>query len=162
MLCAGAAPWRARRRDGGQARVSLPPRSSSSPATPSVTTRSRTSARATCGSPCATTSNSTNSSLASLSPPAVCSQPNLRLALLKKGCHVEHRRTTWCHCRESGPSGLNFLRGEPQVSTRGFTGVQCGRGEGCNVTTKSRERSRLWPNGLQKNEAAGYGQVDCR
>ena len=54
------------------------------------------------------------------------------------------------------------LRGEPQVSTRGFTGVQCGRGEGCNVTTKSRERSRLWPNGLQKNEAAGYGQVDCR
>ena len=25
------------------------------------------------------------------------------------------------------------LRGEPQASTRGLTGVQCGRGEGCNV-----------------------------
>jgi hypothetical protein len=37
--------------------------------------------------------------------------------------------------------------------------VQCGRGEGCNVTTKSRGRSRLWPNGLQKNEAASYGQA---
>jgi hypothetical protein len=29
--------------------------------------------------------------------------PNLHLALLKKGCYVEHRRITWCHCRESGP-----------------------------------------------------------
>jgi hypothetical protein len=28
MLCAGAAPWRARRRDGGQARVTLPLRPS--------------------------------------------------------------------------------------------------------------------------------------
>jgi hypothetical protein len=25
------------------------------------------------------------------------------------------------------------LRGEPQASTRGLTGVQCGRGEGCNA-----------------------------
>jgi hypothetical protein len=50
------------------------------------------------------------------------------------------------------------LRGEPQASTRGLTGVQCGRGERglqCNVTTKSRGRSRLWPSGLQKNEEAG-------
>jgi hypothetical protein len=34
------------------------------------------------------------------------------------------------------------------------------RGLQSNVTTKSRGRSRLWPNGLQKNEEAGYGQVD--
>ena len=53
------------------------------------------------------------------------------------------------------------LRGEPQASTRGLTGVQCGRGLQCNVTTKSRGRSRLWPSGLQKNEEAGYGQADC-
>jgi len=33
MLFAGAAPWRARRGDCGHARVSLPPRSSSSSAT---------------------------------------------------------------------------------------------------------------------------------
>ena len=28
------------------------------------------------------------------------------------------------------------LRGEPQASTRGLTGVQCGRGEGCNAMSK--------------------------
>ena len=38
----------------------------------------------------------------------------------------------------------------------------CGRWLQCNITTKSRGRSRLWPNGLQKNEEAGYGQEDCR
>ncbi len=40
--------------------------------------------------------------------------------------------------------------------------LQCGRWLQCNVTTKSRGRSRLWPNRLQKNEEAGYGQADCR
>ena len=28
------------------------------------------------------------------------------------------------------------LCGEPQASTRGLTGVQCGRGEGCNAMSK--------------------------
>ena len=64
-------------------------------------------------------------------------------------------------------SEVKELRGEPQASTRGLTGVQCGRlwqrrGLQCSVTTKSRGRSRLWPNGLKKNEAAGYDQADCR
>ena len=57
------------------------------------------------------------------------------------------------------------LRGEPQASTRGLTGVQCGRGEGCNAMSQQNleeEVRRLWPNGLKKNEAAGYGQADCR
>ncbi len=57
------------------------------------------------------------------------------------------------------------LRWEPQASTRGLTGVQCGRGEGCNAMSQQNleeELRRLWPNGLKKNEAAGYGQADCR
>jgi hypothetical protein len=31
------------------------------------------------------------------------------------------------------------LRGEPQASTRGLTGVQCGRGEGCNAMSQQRD-----------------------
>ena len=59
------------------------------------------------------------------------------------------------------------LRGEPQASTRGLTGVQCvyivaEERAAMECHKKSRGRSRLWPNGLKKNEAAGYGQADCR
>ena len=43
------------------------------------------------------------------------------------------------------------LRGEPQASTRGLTGVQCGRGEGCNAMSQQ-----------NLEEEAGCGQTDCR
>ena len=43
------------------------------------------------------------------------------------------------------------LRGEPQASTRGLTGVQCGRGEGCNAMSQQ-----------NLEEEAGCGQADCR
>jgi hypothetical protein len=56
------------------------------------------------------------------------------------------------------------LRGEPQASTRGLTGVQMWqrRGLQCNVTTKSRGRSRLWPSGLQIKKQAMAKRPDCR
>ena len=41
------------------------------------------------------------------------------------------------------------LRGEPQVSTRGLTGVQCGRGEGCNTMSQQ-----------NLEEEVGCGQTD--
>jgi chromosome segregation ATPase len=43
------------------------------------------------------------------------------------------------------------LRGEPQASTRGLTGVQCGRGEGCNAMSQQ-----------NLEEEAGCGQADRR
>jgi len=43
------------------------------------------------------------------------------------------------------------LLGEPQASTCGLTGVQCGRGEGCNVMSQQ-----------NLEEEAGCGQTDCR
>ena len=41
------------------------------------------------------------------------------------------------------------LRGEPQASTRGLTGVQCGRGEGCNAMSQQ-----------NLEEEVGCGQTD--
>jgi hypothetical protein len=146
MLCAGAAQWRARRRDCLQARVSLPTRSSSSPATQPVTTRSRTSG---CVLP-----NLHSPLLRKVAVQAEANSFSLALTGFKQDLEREGRT---CKTLEAE---VKELRWEPQASTRGLTGVQCGRGEGCNVTTKSRGRSRLWPKGLQKNEAAGYGQVD--
>jgi hypothetical protein len=58
------------------------------------------------------------------------------------------------------------LCGEPHSSTRGLTGVQCGRGEGCNAMSQQNLEEEVdcgqTLNGLKKNEAAGYGQADCR
>ena len=45
----------------------------------------------------------------------------------------------------SSPSG----RGEHQASTRGLTGVQCGRGEGCNAMSQQ-----------NLEEEVGCGQTD--
>jgi len=59
-----------------------------------------------------------------------------------------------CMVISRGASRLNLLPHRSAMWQR--------RGLQCNVTTKSRGRSRLWPNGLQKNEEAGYGQADCR
>jgi chromosome segregation ATPase len=43
------------------------------------------------------------------------------------------------------------LRGEPQTSTRGLTGLQCGRGEDCNAMSQQ-----------NLEEEASCGQTDCR
>ena len=58
-----------------------------------------------------------------------------------------------CMVISRGASRLNLLPHRSAMWQR--------RGLQCNVTTKSRGRSRLWPNRLQKNEEAGYGQTDC-
>ena len=58
-----------------------------------------------------------------------------------------------CMVISRGASRLNLLPHRSAMWQR--------RGLQCNVTTKSRGRSRLWPYGLQENEEAGYGQADC-
>jgi chromosome segregation ATPase len=48
-------------------------------------------------------------------------------------------------------SEVKELRREPQASTRGLTGVQCGRGEGCKAMSQQ-----------NLEEEADCGQMDCR
>ncbi len=55
-----------------------------------------------------------------------------------------------CTCKTL-ESEVKELRREPQASTCGLTGVQCGRGEGCNAMSQQ-----------NLEEESGCGQKDCR
>ena len=54
-----------------------------------------------------------------------------------------------CRTCRTLEADVEELRGEPQASTRGLTGVQCGRGQGCNAVSQQ-----------NLEEEVGCGQTD--